>query len=137
MEDAIRTSIAQRKAATALDLTIHGNRIRARLVKGGAGESAKVIGFVHNPDSDSEAIIDATQALLECLGKSARKRTRAGSARERWLVVASADGPTHIEAYRHACSQMGFAVPFKTILMVSAGGRVATLVGRERVSPDD
>jgi len=45
--------------------TIHGNAIRARLATGAMKGQSNVIGFVQNPDADSEALLKTTQSLLE------------------------------------------------------------------------
>jgi hypothetical protein len=39
------------------DKTIHGNRIRARMVKRASARAHKVVGFVHNPDVDVEKLL--------------------------------------------------------------------------------
>jgi len=58
LEDKIRTYLARRSAQVEARDTIHGNQIRVRLVKGGGSErTSKVIGFVHNPDSDPDVLL--------------------------------------------------------------------------------
>jgi len=44
--------------------TIHENRIRVRLVDAGSSTTANVAGFVHNPDNDAGAILDAAESEL-------------------------------------------------------------------------
>jgi hypothetical protein len=73
LEDNIRTYLARQSARAEAKYTIHGNRIRVRLVKGGSRRTTKVIGFVHNPDSDPDVLFDLTHSLLE------RTHGRAGS----------------------------------------------------------
>ncbi len=104
--------------------TIHGNRIRVRVLTGGPRSVSKVVGFVHNPETDSRLLLDMSQALLACLG-AARKETSAES--ERWLIVAVDRGPTQIEAWRQVWLQLSIETGFAKILIVSAGGQVETL----------
>jgi hypothetical protein len=109
--------------------TIHGNQIRVRFVKGGSRRTPKVIGFVHNPDSDPGVVLDITHSLIERIGAKASKGTPARSAGDRWLVLAGEDRLSHIKPYRHACSQLSIPTDFTKILMVLAGGRIETLIG--------
>ena len=90
---------------------------------------SKVIGFVHNPDSDPDVLLRLAQSLLQHIGAAADKRPPGKSTGERWLVVANEDGHSHIETYRHVYSQLSVSTDFKKILVVLAGGRVETLAG--------
>jgi hypothetical protein len=125
LEEKIRVCLARRSAQ--LEEIIHGNQIRIRLVKDVSTRMSKVIGFVHNPDSDPNILLGLTQLLLQHIGtaegKSAPKKFRG----ERWLAVANEDGLSHIETYRHIYSQLSNPTGFKKILVVLAGGRVETL----------
>jgi len=129
LEDKIRTYLARRSAQVEAKDTIHGNQIRVRLVKGGSRRTSKVIGFVHNPDSDPDVLLDITHSLIERIGAKARKGAPARSAGDRWLVLAGEDRLSHIEPYRHVYSQLSIPTHFKKILMVLAGGRIETLTG--------
>ena len=129
LEDKIRTYLSSRSAPMEDRDTIHGNQIRVRLVKGGSRPAPKVIGFVHNPDSDPGVFLDITHSLIERSGAKARKGMPARSAGDRWLVLAGEDRLSHIEPYRHACSQLSIPTDFTKILMVLAGGRIETLTG--------
>ena len=44
--------------------TINGNEVRARLVTGVVRGQSRVMTFVHNPDADSEGLLNTTQSLL-------------------------------------------------------------------------
>jgi hypothetical protein len=44
--------------------TICGNKIRLRRIAGVAGEMPRLIGFVHNPDSDAAVILALAEARL-------------------------------------------------------------------------
>lgn len=127
LEDKIRSSLARRSAQREAKETIHGNQIRVRVVKGGSRRASKVIGFVHNPDSDPEVLLDVTQSLIEGIGAKAAKGAPAAVAGARWLVLAGDDRLSHIDTYRQAYSQLSIPTGFKKILMVLAGGRIETL----------
>jgi hypothetical protein len=129
LEDNIRTYLARQSAQVEAKYTIHGNQIRVRLVKGGSRRTTKVIGFVHNPDSDPDVLFDITHSLIDRIGAKARKGAPAGTAGDRWLVLAAEDGLSHIEPYRHVYSQLSIRTDFKKILMVLASGRIETLTG--------
>jgi hypothetical protein len=129
LEGRIRDCLARRSAPVEVKDTINGNQIRFRLVKGASRRASKVIGFVHNPDSDPEILLRLTQSLLRHLGAAADKRPPATFTGDRWLVVADEDGLSSIETYRHVSSQLAISTDFKKILMVLAGGRVETLTG--------
>ena len=69
LEDKIRVCLARRSAQLEVKDTIHGNQIRLRLVKSVSRRMSKVIGFVHNPDSDPDVLLRLTQSSY---GKSDR-----------------------------------------------------------------
>lgn len=128
-EDNIRTYLARQSAQGEAKHTIHGNQIRVRLVKGGSRRTTKVIGFVHNPDSDPDVLFDITLSLIERIGAKARTGAPARSAVDRWLVLAGDDRFSYIEPYRHVCSQLSIPTGFKKILVVLADGRIETMTG--------
>ena len=125
----VRECLARRSAQVEVKETIYGNQIRVRLVKGASRRMSKVIGFVHNPDSDPEVLLSLTQSLLQHIGAAADKRPPANFSGDRWLVVANEDGPSFIETYRYVYSQLAISTDFEKVLMVLAGGRVETLTG--------
>jgi hypothetical protein len=108
--------------------TIHGNRVQIRLLTGQSERAPKMIGFVHNADSDALLLLNVTRELLESISAEARWRAPK-PAGDRWLVVVSAEGTSLFEAYRYICSQLRVAIDFKRILMVFGDGRVETLTG--------
>jgi hypothetical protein len=120
-EDRIRRLIATRAAPARRTDTIHGNEIQVHLLKGGTPRTARLIGFVHNPDSEPTILIDVARSLLARIGSGERT---AGS---RWLVVATQDSAVPIETCRQVCSQLGVRSIFAQTLVVLPGGRVATL----------
>jgi hypothetical protein len=129
LEDNIRTYLARQSAQVEAKYTIHGNQIRVRLVKGGPRRTTKVIGFVHNLDSDPDVLFDITHSLIERIGAKARTGAPAGTAGDRWLVLVGDDRSSYIEPYRHAYSQLSIPTDFKKILMVLVDGQIETLTG--------
>jgi hypothetical protein len=128
LEDRILTSLAHRSTRVELRDTIHGNQVRVRLVTSFSGTS-KVIGFVHNPDSDPEVLLGVSDLLLKCIGADADKRLPAGFAGDRWLVIGSEGKPVQVDTYRRVCSQISLPADLKKVLMVFAGGLVDSLSG--------
>lgn len=129
LEDAIRGRLARKSAKVEIEDTIHANQVRVRLVKGVPRGTSKVIGFVHNPDTNPDILLRLTQSLLEHVGAAAGKRAARNVTGDRWLVVASEDGASQIETYRHVYSQLGMPTGFRKVLLVLSGGRVDSLAG--------
>lgn len=130
LADEIRSRLARRTGRLELDETINGNQVRARLVEDVSGRASKVIGFVHNPDSDHpEVLLRLTELLLRRLGAATGKRAPEKSAGPRWLALDGDDGFPHAETYRYVYSQLGIATDYQKILLVLAGGRIETLAG--------
>ena len=108
--------------------TISGNRVQIRLLRGESERAPRVIGLVHNSDSDPLLLLNMTRELLELISAEAgRRATRLAG--DRWLVVISARGISCLEAYRCIYSQLRMATDFKKILMVFGDGRVEALTG--------
>jgi hypothetical protein len=110
-----------------LTRTIHGNRIRVAVLKGGISRTSKLVGFVHNADSDPELLFEVTRTLLARIGSGARARK--GDAGGRWLVVANQDGLSPLGTYRHVGSQLGARDVFDRIDAVMPGGRIEPVSG--------
>lgn len=64
LAELVRTQLARQPARLDLRETIHGNGVRASLVRASADVAPKVIGFVHNPGTDPDVLIATTAALL-------------------------------------------------------------------------
>jgi hypothetical protein len=107
---------------------IHGNRVQIRFLKDQSERVPKMIGFVHNSDSDPLLLLDMTRELLELIGAEAGRRAPRLTG-DRWLVVISAGGISCLEAYRYIYSQLRMATGFQKILMVFGDGSVGTLTG--------
>ena len=108
--------------------TIHGNRVQIRLLRDQPGRAPKMIGFVHNADSDPVLLLNLAGESLELVSADARRRGPK-PAGDRWLVVISARGIECLEAYRYVYSQLGMATDFEKTLMVFGDGRVGMLTG--------
>jgi len=106
--------------------TIHGNRVQIRLLRDESGRAPKMIGFVHNSDSDPLVLLNMTGDLLELVSTETGRRA-SRPAGDRWLVVISALGSSCLEAFRYIYSQLGMATGFEKILMVFGDGSVGTL----------
>jgi hypothetical protein len=104
--------------------TIHGNQVRIRSVEVRRKVASRVIGFVHNPESDPRTLFDMTSALLQAFSDAQASRKSAG---ERWLVLRTGAPLSHLGAYRYIFCQLGMASAFQKILMVFADGPVETL----------
>jgi hypothetical protein len=108
--------------------TIHGNRVRIRLLRNESERAPKLMGFVHNSDSDPVLLLNMTGELLELVsGDAGRRPTR--RAGDRWLVVMSAGEISHLVTYRYIASQLRMPAGFKKILMVFGDGSIGTLTG--------
>ena len=126
LEDKIQTLLARRSPGRDEKDTIHGNRVQIRLLKHKSERAPKMIGFVHNSDSDPLLLLNMTSELLELISTDACKRAP-NFAGDRWLVVLTAAGSSCLEAYRYIYSQLPAATRFKKTLMVFGDGRVGTL----------
>jgi hypothetical protein len=131
LEEKIHLLLARRSAPLEIRDTIHGNGIRMRLVTIGSRGTSKLIGFVHNPGSDPDVLLDLAQSLRAALRAAGTRRAPAGFAGERWLVLANQDGLADVETYRHVLAQGTVPAGFNKILMVLACGRVESLTSKK------
>ena len=128
LEDKVQTLLGRGSRGRNARATIHGNRVRIRLLRDQSERAPKTIGFVHNSDSDPLLLLNMTRELIELISAEAGRRA-ARLAGDRWLVVISARGSSCLEAYRSIYSQLRMPTDFKKILMVFADGRVGMLTG--------
>ena len=128
LEDKIQTLLGRGSPGRDEKDTIHGNRVQIRLLRDESERAPKMIGFVHNSDSDPLLLSNMTRELLELISAEAGRRA-SRLAGDRWLVVISAGGISCLEAYRYICSQLRLATDFRKILMVFGDGRVEMLTG--------
>jgi len=128
LEEKCRAALARRSAQAKLTDTIHGNQIQVRIVEGVASPVSKVIGFVHNPDSDPDVLFELTQSLLRCVDGAAQKGAPNRSTGDRWLVVATENvAPWLSETSRHVFAQLAISTDFNKVLTVRADGSVDSL----------
>jgi hypothetical protein len=128
LEDKIQTLVGRGSPGPDEKDTIHGNRVQIRLLRDNSERAPKMIGFVHNPDSDPGLLLNMTCELLELISAEAG-RPAPRPAGDRWLVVKSGAGISFLEAYRYIYKQLRMAIGIKRILMVFSDGRVGMLTG--------
>ena len=128
LEERIRTLVGRRARARDEKDTILRNRVRIRLMRDESGRAPKMIGFVHNSDSEPPLLLDMTGEFLELVSAEAHRRA-GGLPGDRWLVVISAGGSSWLEAYRYICSRLRLATELKMVLMVFGDGRVGVVTG--------
>jgi hypothetical protein len=128
LEDKVQTLLGRGSTGRDENDTIHGNRVRIRLLRGESERAPKMIGFVHNPDSEPLLLFNLTSELLELInGEVGRRVPRIAG--DRWLVVISARGISCLEAYRYIYSQLRMATHFQKIVLVFGDGHVGMLTG--------
>jgi hypothetical protein len=126
LEEKIQAHLGRGSARRDEKNTIHGNCVRIRFLRNESERAPKMIGFVHNSDSDPLQLLNMTRELLELASAEAGRRApRPGC--DRWLVVICAAGISCLEAYRYIYSQLRVATDFNKILMVFADRRVGVL----------
>lgn len=126
LEDKIPTLLGRKSVGRDEKDTIHGSRVQIRLLKHKSERAPKMIGFVHNSDSDPLLLLNMTSELLDLASSEAARRTPKLTG-DRWLVVITTAGSSYLEAYRYIYSQLRMPTAFKKTLMVFADGRVGTL----------
>jgi len=67
LEDKIQTVVGRGAGGRDEKSTIHGNRVRIRLLRVKSGRAPKMIGFVHDSDSDPLVLLDMTSELLQVI----------------------------------------------------------------------
>ena len=112
LEDKIQTLLGRGSPGRDEKETVHGNRVQIRLLRDEAERAPKMIGFVHNSDSDPLLLLNMTRELLELISAEARRRAPR-LAGDRWLVVISAGGISCLEVYRYIYSHLRMATGFK------------------------
>ena len=110
LEEKIRKVLATRRSR--LEVTIHGNRIRARVLKGGGRGTPRLIGFVHNPEPGPAGLFDVARALL---ARMVAEKQPSGN--ECWLVVVNQQGIAPVETLRQVCLALRAQTVFKRILL--------------------
>jgi hypothetical protein len=126
LEEKIQTLSERGSRGRDVKVTLHGNRVMIRLLRGKSELTPNMIGFVHNPDSDPVLLLNMTRELIELISAAAG-RWAPRLAGDRWLVVMSDREFSCLEAYRTVYSQLRMATGFSKILMVFRDGRVGIL----------
>jgi hypothetical protein len=126
LEDTMRALFVRKRLGRDEQITIRGNRVRIRVLRNESARAPKLIGFVHNSDTDPILLLDLTRQVLELFNARVGRRTPR-PAGERWLVVTSTERIPYLEAYRCIYSQLRTPTSFKKILIVFGDGKVGTL----------
>ena len=126
LEDEIHTLLGRGSPGHDEKDTIHGNRVRIRLLRDQSTRAPKMIGFVHNSDSDSLLLLNLTRELLELISAEAGRQAPR-LAGDRWFVLVSALEISWLAAYRYIYSRLRIAIGFKKIFMVFGDGQVGIL----------
>jgi len=129
LEDKIRTVFGRESPNRDVKTTIHGNRVQIRVLGDVSERAPKMIGFVHNPDSDPLLLLSMTRELHYVISAEADGRRATRHAGDRWLVLMSTRDISWLEAYRYIYSQMRMATEFEKIIIVFGDGRVGILSG--------
>jgi hypothetical protein len=128
LEGKIHTVLGRESPSRDEKITIHGNCVKIRVLRDASERAPKMIGFVHNPDSDPLLLLNMTRELLDVIGAGAARRAmRHGG--DRWLVLMSASDISWLEAYRYIYSQLRMATDFEKIVIAFGDGRVGILSG--------
>jgi hypothetical protein len=128
LEDKIQTLLRRGLPGRDEIDTIHGNGVRIRILRDGSERAPRLIGFVHNSDTDPVLLLNMTCELLELVSAETGGRPP-GLAGDRWLVGICAGEISCLEAYRYIYSQLHMATDFTKILMVFGDGGVGELAG--------
>ncbi len=126
LEDKLQTLLKSKLSGQDVEAAIHGNHIRIRLVRNQSEGAPKMVGFVHNPDTDPLLLFSMACELLDLASARADQRA-ARNADAHWLVLVSAKGTSCLEAYRSIVSQIQAATTFEKVLLVFGDGRVEVL----------
>ncbi len=126
LEDKIKTLLDRGSPVRDMRDTIHGNRVQIRFLKNESQRAPKMIGFVHNSDSDPLHFLNMTRELVDLMNTEATRRAPR-PAGDRWLVVISSHGISSLEAYRYIYSQLRMAAGYKKILIMFDDGGVGIL----------
>ena len=109
--------------------TIHRNRVRVRLLTHISVQAPRLIGFVHNADSDPVLLMNLTEEWIRLL-KAEASRRKARPACDRWLIVTSVDGMPSLQAHHYICSQLPMPGGINRIFIADGNGRVEVLKSR-------
>jgi hypothetical protein len=120
--DAVRSLLSRHGYARELRANRHGNEVRIRLVTGVSRRAPRLLGFVHNPDSDPTLLLDLACDVLSAGGRAQPAR-RAGA---RGLLLVTPDAHPPAETYRAALSCLP-QIDFSRVWLIGADRAVASL----------
>jgi hypothetical protein len=118
LEDRLNGLVGGRVRPRDIRETIHGNSVEVRVVRDASKRVPKLIGFVHNPETDPSFLLSTTSTWLELVGQARR---------DSWLVVIGGGDPSWLEAHRVIYSQLGVENEIQTVMMVFGDGSVESL----------
>src|SRR5947209_14413679 len=129
LEEKIHTLLQRESMGRDEKATIQGNRVHIRLLRNQFRRAPRMIGFVHNPGTDTLLLFNMTGELLELAGaESFSQATKpANNENDEWLVLITARGSSCLEAYRYIYSQLPMPTGYQKVLMVFGDGSVETL----------
>ena len=61
----VRTRLRRKSPGRDARATVHGNRVRIRILAHGLDHAPRVMGFVHNPDVDPRRLFDLARDTLK------------------------------------------------------------------------
>jgi hypothetical protein len=127
LEEHAGALLKKRSGRKRLAVSVHGNEIEMRIVATDRDtHTSKVVGFVHNPGTDTAILFDLTEGIIE----SAAVRGRRDQSAPRWLaLVIEEEEPRWIDTYRHACEQVFARTCFERILLLSTRGLLTSWRG--------
>ncbi len=119
----IRSALSSRSRAE-FEETLSGNHVHVRIVNCDLPSTSKLLGFVHNADSDPEIVLDAAQALIAGIEVEIGSGRGSAFKGNRWLVIADAAGVTPADVYRHAYAQLFVRNTFEKAVLLCADGTI-------------
>jgi hypothetical protein len=128
LQPKIQSLLSGRLASRDHKTSIHGNRIQIRVLRHKVKEGTKLIGFVHNPDTDALLLLNMTRELLEVMNAEPRNAT-GKSSDQRWLVLDSPAPSSFLETYSYIASQLRIPTHFAKVSIVFADGHADSLEG--------
>jgi hypothetical protein len=126
LEEDIQALARRKSPGRDREETIHGNRVRLRLVRTGSARTPKLLGFVHNPDTDAELLLNVASELLAFFSSTESEPAKA-RASERPLVVMSARESSCVEAYRATFAQLDVPRAIGSVAIAVGDGRTEGL----------
>jgi len=127
LETKIQDLLERGSRDRAIKAAINGNRVTIRILRTAAARAPRMIGFVHNADSDPIPLFNLTRDLLRALrAKGGRERR---TAPVRWLVVRGAPEVSWFETYRCIYWQMRTTHDYDKVVLMSGDGKAEVLAG--------